>query len=194
MDPLLINMLNTLEVISISPPRVYLLDTNAFIQPAKQYYQFDIFPSFWKSLCFHAEKGRIISIDKVRDEIEKGKDDVDEWARREFSNWFMSSDEQCVADVYGQLMKWANKEEGYPPHTYPDHAVKEFMKGTNADARLIAYAKAKGCVLVTQELPKRSEKSKDQKKIKIPDACKESGLNVECINLFQMLKELGERF
>ena len=187
-------MLNIWDVSSISPPRVYLLDTNTFIQPAKQYYQFDTFPSFWKSLCFHAEEGRILSIDKVREEIEKSKDDVDEWAHREFRNWFVSSDEQCVADVYDQLMGWANKEKGYPPHTYPKHAVDEFVKGTNADAWLIAYAKAKGYVLVTQELPKRSGRSKDNKKIKIPDACKESGLHVECINLFQMLKELGERF
>jgi hypothetical protein len=82
----------------------------------------------------------------------------------------------------------------YPPHTYPSYAVKEFINGTNADTWLIAYAKAKEYLLVTQELPKRSGKSKDNKKIKIPDACKESGLNVECINLFQMLKELGERF
>jgi hypothetical protein len=71
---------------------VYLLDANSFIQPAKEYYQFDLAPSFWKALCVHAENGRVVSIDKVKAEIERGKDNLTEWACCEFCNWFMPVD------------------------------------------------------------------------------------------------------
>jgi hypothetical protein len=47
----------------------YLLDTNIFIQAHRVSYPFDIFNSFWEKIIELAERGNIISIDKVKMEI-----------------------------------------------------------------------------------------------------------------------------
>jgi len=55
---------------------VFLLDTSVFIQAARSFYSFDIVPSFWESLLRHAEKGEVVSIDRVKDEIDRGDDEI----------------------------------------------------------------------------------------------------------------------
>lgn len=47
----------------------YSLDTNIFIQVHRVNYPFDIFSSFWEKIIELAERGNIISIDKVKMEI-----------------------------------------------------------------------------------------------------------------------------
>ncbi|HOB44367.1 MAG TPA: DUF4411 family protein [Bacillota bacterium] len=64
--------------------RVYVLDANVFIQAATQYYAFDRVPSFWEGLIWHADNGRVHSIDRVRDELKKGNDDLWSWAHDHF--------------------------------------------------------------------------------------------------------------
>lgn len=54
----------------------YVIDTNVFIQAANHYYAFDIVPSFWPKLVELAGNGRILTIDRVRTEIEKGGDEL----------------------------------------------------------------------------------------------------------------------
>ncbi len=54
----------------------YVLDANVFIEAARRYYAFDLVPRFWESLIHHAAKGRIESIDRVKQELDKGKDEI----------------------------------------------------------------------------------------------------------------------
>lgn len=48
---------------------MYVLDANVFIGAHRGYYDFDVVPSFWKSLISQASKNNIRSIDKIQDEI-----------------------------------------------------------------------------------------------------------------------------
>ena len=58
----------------------YLIDSSAFMQAARQYYAFDLAPPFWDSLIEHAANGVVRSIDKVKLELDRGKDELADWA------------------------------------------------------------------------------------------------------------------
>ncbi|HBK59516.1 MAG TPA: hypothetical protein DDZ84_01810 [Firmicutes bacterium] len=108
--------------------RVYVLDANVFIQAAHQYYAFDLVPSFWEGLVWHAGEGRVLSIDHVEKELKKGKDELWDWARDHFSHAFVSTDEKDVIGVYGDVMEWARKELRFTPaarSSFADAAVGE---------------------------------------------------------------------
>jgi len=62
----------------------YVLDTNVLIKAARRYYAFDIAPSFWAALVDLASDGRVVSIDRVKGEIDRGKDDLADWANGSF--------------------------------------------------------------------------------------------------------------
>ena len=51
---------------------VYLIDANVLIEAHKRFYGFHICPGFWDCLLKHHGGGRILSIDKVMEEILPG--------------------------------------------------------------------------------------------------------------------------
>lgn len=61
-----------------------VLDANVFIQAARRYYAFDIAPRFWEALVEYAERGRLTSIDRVKFELDRGKDELTRWANGQF--------------------------------------------------------------------------------------------------------------
>lgn len=65
--------------------RTYVLDANVFIEASRRYYAFDIAPSFWQILIDHAGKGQVLSIDHIKVELERGKDELAKWAKNDFS-------------------------------------------------------------------------------------------------------------
>ncbi|MGE5579732.1 MAG: DUF4411 family protein [Bacillota bacterium] len=50
---------------------VYVLDANVFIQAERRWYSFDVAPAFWEALVKQAEDGRIVSVDRVKSEIDR---------------------------------------------------------------------------------------------------------------------------
>jgi hypothetical protein len=166
---------------------VYILDTNVFIEAANRYYAFDIAPPFWDSLLQHADNGLIESIDWVKKELEKGKgkegeeDELAIWADGSFSHAFCSTDEEDVIESYGRIMSWVQSQP-----QYSDAAKADFAKG--ADGWLVAYAVAKGRIVVTHEVPKVDIR----RKVPIPNVC--GPFNVRYVDTFVMLRELGVRF
>lgn len=58
----------------------YLLDSNIFIQAKNLHYGFDFCPAFWEWIGREHANGRVYSIEKVRDELIGGDDEVAEWA------------------------------------------------------------------------------------------------------------------
>ncbi len=70
----------------MSSSQVFLLDSNVLMTAARQYYAFDIAPCFWTSLSHHAGNGELRSIDRVRDEINRGNDELVVW-----TNFFLAS-------------------------------------------------------------------------------------------------------
>jgi hypothetical protein len=126
------------------PPK-YVLDSNVFMEASRRYYAFDLAPSFWKALIDGAESGHVESIDRVKAEIERGKDALTDWASTEFHQWFFRTDEADVIQAYAEIVGWAHSQSQFTAA-----AKAEFSRTDNADAWVIAYAKARGRVVVTQ--------------------------------------------
>lgn len=160
----------------------YVLDSNVFIEAAKRYYAFDLAPKFWEHLSQFLSSGQVQSIDHVKWELERGKDDLSEWVKNgSFGSGFASTDEDSVIEVYRKVMNWTQEQ-----HQFYESAIKSFAAG--ADGWLIAYAVVKGFTVVTLESLQQDAKSR----VPIPNVCK--AFNVFCIDTFQMLRALGIKF
>lgn len=155
----------------------YLLDANVFIEAHKRYYAFDIAPSFWQTLNHLAEDNKVISIDRVKKELEKVNDELFAWITTNFANWFMSTNDENVFKSYAEIMKWAQDQD-----QYYDYAKAEFAD--TADSWLIAYAHAYNHTIVTHEVYKPDSK----KRILIPNVC--LAFNIPYTNTFDMLRDL----
>lgn len=92
------------------PASTYILDTNVFIEAARRYYALDIAPGFWDALISIASEGRILSIDKVKVEIDYGNDALKDWADGSFHQWFVSTDQDDVLYAYASVMQWAQSQ------------------------------------------------------------------------------------
>jgi hypothetical protein len=159
---------------------VYVLDANVFIEAARRYYAFDLGTKFWDILNQHAENGVIESIDRVKDELDR-EDELAGWADRNFGHAFRSTDQEDVIKSYGKVMTWVQAQS-----QFSDAAKADFAKG--ADGWLVAYAMAKGRVIVTHEVAAPDAK----RRVPIPNVCE--AFRVRPVNTFVMLRELGARF
>lgn len=159
---------------------IYVLDANVFIESSRRYYAFDLAPAFWQALVQHATNGRLLSIDRVKQELDRGKDDLAQWVNDSLGGWFASTAQGDVVDVYRQIVAWAQEQR-----QYSDAARAEFVSGT--DGWLVAYAKAKGCVVITHEQPAPDAR----RRIPIPNVCR--AFHVTFIDPFAMPRSLGVR-
>lgn len=153
----------------------YLLDTNIFIR-SKNEMPMNIFHGFWQCLAELAQKGQLFSSVKVKEEIDKGNDDLKQWCADNLPQGFFLPFE--AFDEYSNLMMWANNNS-----VFSVTAKQEFA--TVADAYLIATAAAKDMIVVSFE----TSDPLCKKRIKIPDAC--SAIGVEYCSLNDMLYALG---
>lgn len=160
---------------------IYLLDANVFIEAARRYYAFDLAPKFWESLIHHAANDLIQSIDRVKFELERGNDELASWATNHFNDAFASTDEEDVIESYSEVMSWVQAQD-----QFLDAAKADFAKG--ADGWLVAYAKAKGHIIVTHEQPATDAR----RKVPIPNVCE--AFSVNYVDTFEMLRQLGVRF
>jgi len=159
----------------------YVLDANVFIEAARRYYALDLAPRFWESLLEHARAERVMSIDRVQQELGRGKDELASWADGRFGSAFMPTDGPDVVDRYRELMEWVQSQAQFSDAAKADFASK-------ADGWLVAYARANGCVVVTQEVLAPDAR----RKVPIPNLCEAFG--VRWIDTFSMLRNLGVRF
>jgi hypothetical protein len=167
----------------IKPP--YILDANTFMEASRKYYQFRFAKPFWDGLVNYAEKSFVMSIDKVLQEIKNGdkEDLLKKWATAEFKNHFKDTQTSEVVQIYADLMQWAANETQYQPR-----AKDVFMDDDNADAWVIAYAKAYDCTIVTHEVGS----AQVQRNIPIPNVC--DAFNIAHCTTFTMLEKLGFSF
>ena len=164
---------------SESPP--YLLDADVLIEAANRYYAFDIAPAFWRKLEDLIGDGRVCSVDWVQKELMKGNDQLAGWAKSNSGDAFRATGEADVVAEYRVVMGRVNDQE-----QFSEAAKEEFAKG--ADGWLIAYAKAKRYVIVTEERLNPAIK----RKVPIPNVCQAFGIRY--VDTFGMLRELGVRF
>lgn len=156
----------------------YLLDANVFIQAKQLHYGLDFCPAFWEWIIEENGAGRVVSIEKVCDEIEAGGDELWDWARDRGTALFLRPDTPLLVAL-SRVSKWATSQQ------YEPAAVSTFLQV--ADYYVVGHALAHGHVVVTHEIASTS-----RKRIKIPDAC--IGLGVKCVNSFEMLRTSKARF
>ena len=63
----------------------FLIDANSFMTPYRQYYAFDLVPTYWEKISKCTDSGRLILLDMVKAEIDKGKDDLADWLSKQES-------------------------------------------------------------------------------------------------------------
>ena len=155
----------------------YLLDSNVFIQAKNLYYGMDFCPAFWEWLINANQAGSVLSIQKVRDELLAGDDELADWARRRGEEFFLPLGEDTFAAL-SQTAEWMRGR-------YQPGAIASFLQ--DADYYLVAYALAHGHDVVTHEIP-----SDSTKRVKIPTVC--IGMNLRYMSPFEMLRRLRARF
>ncbi len=107
----------------------YVLDANVFIEAYRRYYSFDIAQPFWEALIDLAKRGRVLSVDKVLDELKREDDSLRKWAENQFGKYFVSTNDSNVIKSYKSVIRWVNSQQ-----QFLDKAKREFMKSDNADA------------------------------------------------------------
>lgn len=160
----------------------YILDTSLFTQAKRSYYAFDIAQSFWTYLVRLANQGTITSIDKVYDEIERGKDDLYIWVQQNLpSQIFCDTDNSPDLLInYQQLISWSSSNT-----QFTSNAKAEFAQYYEADAWVVAFAISNKLTVVSQETFNANIK----RKIPIPNVC--HAFNVRHIDTFTFLREHG---
>lgn len=160
----------------------YLLDANVLMEAKRRYYRFGLCPGFWDCIEWQHKQGTLSSIDRIKKEIDQGKDDLTQWAKqRAPKGFFAPTTDAEVAAWFGKMVAWAQAEKQYLPE-----AKAEFATGN--DAWLIAYAKQHGLTVVTHETYDAQIKNR----VKIPNVCDKFG--VPWVDTFDMLETLKTQF
>ncbi len=130
----------------------FLLDANIFIEAKNTYYGFDMFPGFWSWLDSEQSNGRLASVEPIRDELLKGKDELAEWAKeRRDSGWFLLVWDEATQQCFAKIANWLVKQP------YKPYAIADFLNV--GDPWLIAKALALGATVVTHETQIRMPRS-----------------------------------
>ncbi len=164
---------------------VYVVDSNFFIQAHRVNYPLDVASSFWNKVKQLADEGKIISIDKVKQEIYQNEDALKQWCVTKLPRDFFK-DTAIVMASYVQVAAWAASQSSH----YLPNALAEFLHADEADAYIVAYvlADTNNRIVVTQEISEPNRRNK----VKIPDTC--NALNVRFVNVIDMFRQLGETF
>ena len=155
----------------------YIFDTNIFIR-SKNEMPMDIWPTFWEKFRDMVNSGEIFTSITVKDEIDKGKDELTEWLKQNAPKSFYLSLDAEVMVQYTSVQNWAKSNS-----VYTQAALNTFANV--ADAYLVATASAKQMSLVTYE----GSSPNSKKRVMIPDAC--NALGVRYCDLNTVLKEMG---
>lgn len=155
----------------------YLFDTNIFIR-SKNEMPSDVWPTFWKKMSELINSGNVNTSEKVKEEIDRGKDDLTQWMKDNAPDTFYYSVDADVISKYKEVQDWASGTGRFTPSALSDFA-------SVADAYLVATAAAKSMVVVTYETSDPNCK----RRVKIPDAC--IAIGVRYCDLNTALKELG---
>ena len=166
---------------------LFVADSNFFIEAHRVSYPLDVATGFWSKVKALADRGALMSIDKVRDELYGRRDDLENWMRANLpSTFFQDTSPANVMSQYAQVAKWANSRSSH----YTAQALNEFLSSNEADAYLVAFILSSPAdqILVTHEKSDPARKNK----IKIPEAC--VALGAGYCKPMDMFRQLGETF
>lgn len=139
----------------------------------------DIVPAFWAWLDQQFTAGVLNSSMFVCDELTEGSDDLAEWAKLRKDTGLFVAPSEVVQVTFRQIADYVNAN-------FPQPQAEAFLDG--ADPWVIAEAKVGSAIVVTHEVLVPPNSSK----VKIPNICQQ--FQVDCRNVYQMLRELNARF
>lgn len=154
------------------------------MQAKNLHYGLDFCPAFWDWIIKNNADGRVMSIEKVGDEIAAGNDELATWAKQRGPGLFVPPD-QTILPILPNVSNWSTTHTWGNGQRYSPAAINTFLQV--ADYYLVAQALAKGYVVVTHEKLEASVN-----RIKIPNAC--IGLGLKCMNPYEMLRIEQARF
>ena len=158
----------------------YALDANVFIAAHRTYYAPQICPGFWECLRLNLASGRLLVIDRVRDEVTYPPE-LKEWLRRATHGALATTAEGGVIRCYGQIIGWVAGET-----QFSRAAVDQF--GRAADGWLVAFAKANDVAVVTNEV----FDPRTKRRVPLPNICRQ--FTVPYMDTFEMLHNLNAQF
>lgn len=164
---------------------IFLIDSNVLITPYKSYYPFDIAPCFWDQVKEKIETGSIALLDIVKEEIQKGNDDLSTWCSKLSAAELIDRRQPLIVENYAKVLQYI-QVCGF----YNSHALAGWADANIADPWLIATAMVTGYTIITFEVSAGGlSKKTPSSRCKIPDVCKH--FDVKYDHLYSMMRELS---
>ena len=155
-----------------SAPR-YSIDTSSLVAAWAERYPPDTFPTFWNRLEELIASGLLVASKEVLRELKRRDEDLHDWFKAREDVFIEIDDDvqDIVIDLMGRYPKFVDERTGK----------------SAGDPFVIALAAAYNprLVVVTEEGGGSANRPK------IPFVCAQEG--VDCINLLEMIRELGWR-
>jgi len=148
---------------------MYCIDASALIDGWVRYYPPDVLPTLWKNMEILIRNGRLLAPEEVRLELERGGDDLYEWASQRNGLFRPATDQ-----VQTRLTEIVNRF----PDFVPDHS----NDGVWADAYVIALAQVEHATVVTGEKLAPG----NARHPKIPNIC--TDLVIDYINILGLIR------
>lgn len=163
----------------------FLIDSNSFMTPYRQYYAFDLIPTYWEEVSKCTNSGRLILLDMVKAEIDRGEDDLADWLSRQEEFIICNHISQKIIDKYQGILQYIQT-----CGLYKEQALQIWANGDVADPWLIAAAAVNDYTIITAEVPSGGLSVKNPNRYaKIPDVAKTFGVRTN--NLYYMMRQLG---
>lgn len=163
----------------------FLIDSNSFITPYKQYYAFDLVPAYWNEISKHTNSGRLILLDMVKAEINKGADALSDWLNQQTGFVICNHVLPAIINKYKDILQYIQT-----CGLYKNQALQSWAQADIADPWIIAAAAENNYTIITAEVPSGGLSIKNPNKYaKIPDVAKAFGVKTE--NLYYMMRQLG---
>ena len=162
----------------------FLIDSNSFMTPYRQYYAFDLVPTYWKELAKRLDTGRMILFDMVKDEIDKGQDELSAWIDKQTGFVICNHIEPAIISKYQEVLQYVQNCGLYKPQ-----ALQSWAPVYIADPWLIAAAAVNDYTIITVEKPSSGLSPKTQNKnAKIPDVARAFGVKTH--DMYYMMRKL----
>lgn len=157
---------------------MYSLDTSTFMDWQARHYPVDLFISLRREIETLIGQGNCAAVDLVMEEIDAvGTPDLRAWARSQ-KGLFVPLESAVQTEAAGIEAKYPDLMDPKSPYQ-------------SADAYVIALAKIKNAVVVTQETS-AAEKRNPKRHHFIPDVCRDLG--IPCINLLGLMRREKWKF
>ncbi|HAO78951.1 MAG TPA: hypothetical protein DCQ92_08255 [Verrucomicrobia subdivision 3 bacterium] len=160
-----------------TPPPIYSVDSSSFMDWQARYYPADVFTGLVASVDALIAAERLLAPALVKEEIGAvGTTGLNDWTENNAGIFVPTA--EVLAEAQAIQDQFAGLRD--PRAEYEE-----------ADAYVIALAKMRGGIVVTQETP-AAEKRNPKRTHFIPDVCRELG--VPCISLLGLMRREGWQF